>query len=71
MNPEIHLKIEGMHCDGCVRRVTSALSKTPGVHVGSVEVGSATITMEPGVPAESAAEAVKKIGFAASIAPGA
>jgi copper chaperone CopZ len=69
MNPEIHLKIEGMHCDGCVRRVTAALSKAPGVRVGKVEVGSATIHTDPGVNPESAADAVTKIGFAASIVP--
>ena len=27
------ISIEGMHCDGCVRRVTAALKKVPGVEL--------------------------------------
>ncbi len=67
----IRLQIEGMHCDGCVRRVTSALSKVAGVEVVSVVVGSATIHMAPGIAAESAAQAIQQIGFRAIVAPGA
>jgi copper chaperone CopZ len=40
---ELVMKIEGMSCDHCVRRVTKALEGTPGVTVKNVDVGSATV----------------------------
>ena len=64
----LKLAIEGMHCGGCVNRVTMALKKTPGVEVGSVEVGSAQVAFdEARVQPEAIAEAVTNIGFVARI----
>jgi copper chaperone len=40
---ELVMRIEGMSCDHCVRRVTKALEGTPGVTVKNVKVGSATV----------------------------
>jgi copper chaperone len=64
---ELSLKIDGMHCDGCVRRVTLALSKVPGVQVDSVEVGSARLHFDEAEakPLEIA-DAVNRIGFVAT-----
>lgn len=62
----LKLAIEGMHCGGCVNRVTMALKKTQGVEVRSVEVGSAEVSFDEAlVQAEAIAEAVNKIGFVA------
>jgi copper chaperone CopZ len=63
---ELKLEVGGMHCAACVRRVTAALGKVPGVAVESVEIGSARVQYEPGLvnPARIA-EAVEKIGFTA------
>lgn len=36
---KIELKVEGMHCDGCVKSVTRTLTAIPGVE--SVEVSLA------------------------------
>jgi len=58
----MELKIEGMHCGACVRRVTQALEKTPGVKVESVAIGSATIETADPAPVVAA---LKKAGFAA------
>jgi copper chaperone CopZ len=41
---EITLKIDGMHCGSCVRRVSQALASVPGVKVGEVRVGAARLT---------------------------
>ena len=63
-----HLKltIEGMHCGGCVNRVTGALKSIPGVTLGEVKVGSAAIEIDPAqTSAEKIAETLKAIGFAA------
>jgi copper chaperone len=43
----IHLTIEGMTCEHCVRAVRNRLSETPGVEVEEVEVGSAVIRLDP------------------------
>lgn len=60
----LNLKISGMHCGACVRRVNAALEKVPGVRVGAVDVGSARLEYDP---ARSDTQAIKsaleKIGF--------
>jgi len=58
------LKISGMHCGACVRRVTTALEKVPSVAVNSVEVSSAQLQYDPAQTNPAAiAAAVEKIGF--------
>ena len=58
------LQIGGMHCAACVRRVTTALEKVPGVAVNSVEVGSAQLQYDPAQTNPGAiSAAVEKIGF--------
>ncbi|MGA7342842.1 MAG: heavy-metal-associated domain-containing protein [Terracidiphilus sp.] len=62
----IQLSIEGMHCEGCVRRVTGALAALEGVRVSSVEVGSATVAADPArVSLEQIAAALDRVGFTA------
>jgi copper chaperone len=36
----VHLNIEGMTCEHCVRAIDGRLRKTPGVQVDKVEVGA-------------------------------
>ncbi|HEY1766115.1 MAG TPA: heavy metal-associated domain-containing protein [Terracidiphilus sp.] len=64
----IRLSIDGMHCDGCVRRITNALSAMDGVRVDSVEVGSATVAADPArVLPQQVAAAIDHIGFTAHV----
>jgi copper chaperone CopZ len=65
---EFTLKIDGMHCGACVRRVTQALSAVEGVVVSEVTVGEAKLasTLEP-APVEAAVAALGKIGFTAEL----
>ena len=68
MAKTLTLSIEGMHCGGCIRRVTAALEGVKGVEVGPVEVGSAYMTFDPNrVSADEIAAAVNRIGFFAQI----
>ena len=68
MRNALTLSIEGMHCGGCVRRVTAALEGVKGVEVGSVEVGSALMAFVPNqASAEEIAAAVNRIGFPAHV----
>jgi copper chaperone len=45
----LHLKIEGMTCEHCVRAVEGRLRKTPGVQVERVKVGAADLHYDPSV----------------------
>jgi copper chaperone CopZ len=65
---EFTLKIDGMHCGACVRRVTQALGAVEGVTVNEVTVGAARISSErEPAPVEAAVAALGKIGFAARV----
>jgi copper chaperone len=68
MQDTLRLSIEGMHCGGCVRRVTAALQGVKGVELGPVEVGSAQMTFHPDqASAKEIAAAVNRIGFSTRI----
>ena len=65
---EFTLKIDGMHCSSCVRRVSQALAATPGVKVNEVRVGTARLTAaEDSAPVETAIAALAKAGYAAHL----
>jgi copper chaperone len=66
MENSIRLSIEGMHCGACVRRVINTLAVLQGVHVDSVDVGSAKMEFDPSIitPGEIEA-AIDRIGFKA------
>lgn len=64
---QLKLDITGMHCSACVRRVTAALEKVPGVQVKAVEVGNAQLEYDPAIAApETIRAAVEQIGFGVS-----
>lgn len=64
MAQPLNLSIEGMHCGGCVNRVTNALKKLEGVRVVDVQVGAAQLELESAT-AQACVEAVNKLGFTA------
>jgi copper chaperone len=65
---EITLRIEGMHCGACVRRVSQALASTPGLTVEEVRLGAARLRSEQDpAPADSAIAAVTKAGYKATL----
>ena len=60
------IKVIGMTCDHCARRVDKALRGVDGVREVRVNrpAGTASVTFEPGrVAVESLGEAVRKLGF--------
>jgi copper chaperone len=62
------LKIDGMHCGSCVRRVTQALTSVEGVVVDEVRLGSAQITSTVDhAPVDLAVAALSKAGYAAHL----
>jgi copper chaperone CopZ len=65
---EFTLKIDGMHCGSCVRRVSQALASTPGVAVNEVSVGKATLSSsEDPAPVDQAIAAIAKAGYTAHL----
>jgi copper chaperone len=65
---EITLKIDGMHCGSCVRRVSQALAGVAGVKVNEVRVGAARLTsIEDPAPVGLVIDALAKSGYAAHL----
>lgn len=63
------LAIEGMSCGHCVAAVRRALGETAGVEVKDVAIGSASVTVDPGVAsADTVVEAVRDAGYEARVA---
>ncbi|MDZ7638158.1 MAG: heavy metal-associated domain-containing protein [Bryobacterales bacterium] len=62
----ILLEIDGMHCDGCVRRVRKLLEMAGAAEVDQVEIGSARISVRmDGPDAAVFVEALNEAGFVA------
>ena len=58
------MRIDGMSCAHCVRAVRDALAEVPGVEVERVDVGSATVRLDPAVARpEQVADAVRDAGY--------
>lgn len=65
---EFTLRIDGMHCGSCVRRVTQALASTPGITVDEVRVGAARLNAsDQAAAAEAAIGALAKAGYSAHL----
>ena len=63
---EFTLRIDGMHCGSCVRRVSQALSAAEGVTVKEVRVGAARLeSSEQPVAVDRAIAALAKAGYTA------
>jgi copper chaperone len=61
----VHLTIEGMTCEHCVRAVRNRLAQTPGVEVEKVEVGSAVIRLDPAIAIDLVEDAIADEGYTA------
>ena len=62
----LHLTIEGMTCQHCVRAVEGRLRKTPGVEVDAVAIGSADLRFNPAViNEEQIADVIADEGYTA------
>jgi copper chaperone len=65
----LHLTIEGMTCEHCVRSVDQRLRKTAGVEVESVEIGSAHLRYDPkSTSADDLSEIIADEGYTAFVA---
>jgi copper chaperone len=63
---EYALRIDGMHCGSCMRRVSQALAATPGIVVNEVRIGAARVSSnEDPPPLGLAIAAIAKAGYTA------
>ncbi|MCO8145421.1 heavy metal translocating P-type ATPase [Rhodovulum tesquicola] len=60
------LRLEGLHCAGCVRRVERALADQPGVAAARVNLATATAEVDHGGAVAPLVAAVESIGFGVS-----
>ena len=56
------LSIDGMHCQACVRRVEKAISGVEGATPEKVEIGAATVAVDP-AREQAVLDAVRKAGY--------
>ena len=65
---EFSLRIDGMHCGSCIRRVSQALASTAGVEVKEVRLGAARLetSLEP-PPVDVSIAALAKAGYSARV----
>ena len=62
----LHLTIEGMTCEHCVRAVNGRLRRTPGIEVTAVEIGSADLRYDPAITnADDIADVIADEGYTA------
>lgn len=62
------LKVDGMHCQNCVKAVTEAVSALPGAKGVQVSLEKGEVTWEEmGVEIGKVKEAIEDIGFDASV----
>jgi copper chaperone CopZ len=65
---ESSLRIDGMHCGSCIRRVSQALASAEGVQVQEVRLGAARLsTTHATVPVDLAIAALAKAGYTAQL----
>ncbi len=65
---EFTLRIDGMHCGSCVRRVSQALASVEGAVAKDVQIGSAQLSSElDPAPVEVAIAALAKAGYTAHL----
>jgi copper chaperone CopZ len=64
---EINLRIEGMHCGACIRRVTQSLQTVEGAEVEEVRLGAARVEVPEGTAPQSLIARLGKAGFAARV----
>jgi copper chaperone CopZ len=65
---EFTLRIDGMHCGACVRRVTQALNTAGNIKVEEVRIGAARLrSPDENPPVDAAIAALEKAGYNARL----
>jgi copper chaperone len=62
---EVTLRIDGMHCGACIRRVTQSLQSVAGAIVDEVRLGAARVQLAENASADTLIAGLAKSGFSA------
>ena len=62
-NIEKTIYIEGMHCEGCINRVSNVLSNIKEVKTYQVELGKAVIILKKHIDLNVIKEKIENLGF--------
>jgi len=65
MTTTTHLRVRGMHCASCVRRVEAALDRVEGLRSAQVNFGAELATVEHDTDLDRLVAAVKAAGYRA------
>lgn len=62
--------VEGMHCNGCAEAIVAELTETPGVRSAtcSFETKTCEVELLPSTSPDTAAGAIRKLGYTVSAA---
>jgi copper chaperone CopZ len=64
---EVSFVLEGMTCNGCVASVKRVLDRLPGVEALEVQIGRATVRMDPDLVSEQALrDTLTRAGYTAT-----
>jgi copper chaperone len=61
----LDLRIDGMHCGACIRRVTQSLQTIAGAKVEEVRLGAARIELPEGASVDAVIAGLGKAGYMA------
>ncbi len=64
---EIILRVDGMHCGSCIRRVTQTIGAAGAFEVKEVRIGAARFEAAEAETAEPVIAALAKAGFKAHV----
>jgi len=65
---EFTLRIDGMHCGSCIRRVSQALASAEGMQVEEVRLGAARLrTILAPAPVDLVVAALARAGYTARL----
>jgi copper chaperone len=64
---EVNLRVDGMHCDACIRRVTESLQSVAGVELKEVQIGVARVRLTEGAKPDALIAGLSKAGFAVRV----
>jgi copper chaperone CopZ len=62
---EVNLRIEGMHCGACIRRVSQSLQSVPGTEVEEVRLGAARVKLATVASVDDVITKLGNAGFSA------
>ena len=64
---EVNLRIDGMHCGTCLRRVTQSLQAVPCAQVAEVRLGAARVGVSEEAGIDRLIAGLGKAGFFAQV----